>query len=87
MRSTQEMRRLATVLLAGSVETRFYSGDLRRAARMHSRRLYPLVTLLLERGWLADEWDEPAPETPQPQRYYMLTDLGRQELAKAHPAA
>jgi len=80
MRSTREMRRLAAVLLAGAAEARFYGADLRRAARVHSRRLYPLLTLLLQRGWITDGWDEPSPA--EAQRYYVLTDVGRRELAK-----
>jgi DNA-binding PadR family transcriptional regulator len=74
------MRRLAGVLLAGATEVRFYGEDLRRAAHVHSRRLYPLLTPLLERGWLADRWDESSPA--QAKRYYVLTDVGRRELAK-----
>ncbi|RSM41473.1 hypothetical protein DMA12_24455 [Amycolatopsis balhimycina DSM 5908] len=80
MRSTREMRKLAAVLLAGTAEARFYGDDLRRATHVHRRRLYPLLTLLLERGWLTDGWDGPAPA--EPKRYFVLTDVGRRELAR-----
>lgn len=78
MRSTREMRRLAAVLLAGAAEARFYPEDLRRAAQVHSRRLYPLLNTLEQRGWLTDGWDEP----DKTRRYYMLTDVGRRELGR-----
>ncbi|MGW4061990.1 helix-turn-helix transcriptional regulator [Amycolatopsis sp. NPDC004747] len=78
MRSTREMRRLVAVLLAGEAETRFYPEDLRRDAQVHSRRLYPMLNQLQDRGWLVDGWDEPA----KTHRYYVLTDDGRRELAK-----
>ena len=80
MRSTREMRRLAAVLLAGADEARFSSEDLRDAANLHSSRLNPLLALLLERGWLADGWDQPSPA--EAQRYYVLTDVGRRELTR-----
>ncbi len=74
------MRRLAAVLLAGADEARFSSEDLRGAANLHSSRLNSLLTPLLERGWLADGWDESS--TAEATRYYVLTDVGRRELAK-----
>ncbi|WP_410640934.1 helix-turn-helix transcriptional regulator [Amycolatopsis sp. lyj-346] len=80
MRSTREMRRLAAVLLAGAADARFHGDDLRRAANVQSRRLYPLLTLLLERGWVTDGWDDPS--SAEPQRHYVLTDVGRRELAR-----
>jgi DNA-binding PadR family transcriptional regulator len=80
MRSTREMRRLTAVFLAGDAEARFHSGDLRRAANLDNRRLYPMLDSLLDRGWIADGWDEPTPTEAQP--YYMLTDIGRRELSR-----
>jgi DNA-binding PadR family transcriptional regulator len=78
MRSTREMRRLVAVLLAGAAEARFYPEDLRRAAQVHGRRLYPMLDTLEQRGWLTDGWDEP----DKTHRYYVLTDEGRRELAR-----
>ncbi|GAB3154320.1 hypothetical protein GCM10027258_58000 [Amycolatopsis stemonae] len=78
MRSNREMRRLAAVLLAGAAKARFYPEDLRRDAQVHSRRLYPLLNKLQDRGWLTDGWDEP----DKIHRYYVLTDEGRRELAR-----
>ncbi|WP_290055675.1 helix-turn-helix transcriptional regulator [Amycolatopsis solani] len=80
MRSTREVRRLAAVLLAGDADSRFYGEDLREAAHMHSNRLYPLLTLWLERGWVTDGWDGPSLDGSK--RYYVLTDVGRRELDK-----
>jgi DNA-binding PadR family transcriptional regulator len=76
------MRKLKTVLLAGAVDTRFYSWDLRQAAHLHNARLYELLVLFKQRGWLTDGWDEPEPGDDQPQHWYVLTDLGRRELAR-----
>jgi DNA-binding PadR family transcriptional regulator len=78
MRSIREMRKLAAVLLAGAADARFYPEDLRRAAQVHSRRLYPMLNKMQDRGWLADGWDEP----DKTHRYYVLTDEGRRELAR-----
>jgi DNA-binding PadR family transcriptional regulator len=85
MRTTREMRKLASVLLKGAADSRFYSWDLRQAADVHNARLYPLLTLLLDRGWITDGYDpSPADESndDQPQHWYALTDLGRHELSK-----
>jgi DNA-binding PadR family transcriptional regulator len=72
------MRKLAAVLLAGAAETRFSAEDLRRATRVHSRRLYPMLATLEQRGWLTDGWEDPA----KTQRYYVLTEDGRRELTR-----
>ncbi|HEY3478722.1 MAG TPA: helix-turn-helix transcriptional regulator [Amycolatopsis sp.] len=80
MRSTREMRKLASVLLAGTAESRFKGEDLRRAAQLHSTRLYPLLTRLLQRGWLTEGWDDDS--SVDAHRYYVLTDVGRRELAR-----
>lgn len=79
------MRKLKTALLAKDADTRFYTWDLREAAGLHNARLYPLLVLLKQRGWITDGYDpSPADESDdaQPQHWYALTDLGRHELSK-----
>ncbi len=73
------MRRLTDVLLAGDPEARFYSGDLRREANITNQRLATLLEVLRDRGWITHGWGEPSPGTLP---FYVLTDLGRRELAK-----
>ncbi|WP_077241212.1 helix-turn-helix transcriptional regulator [Amycolatopsis azurea] len=80
MRSTREMHRLTAVFLAGDTKARFHAGDLRRATKVHNRRLYPMLARLLERGWITNGCDEPSSDEPSPQPYYVLTDIGRREL-------
>lgn len=54
-----------------------------RAAGLRSGVLYPILSRLLEEGWLADGWEDPAEarrENRPPRRYYRLTDEGIQQL-------
>jgi PadR family transcriptional regulator len=55
--------------------------DLSRRAGVRSGVLYPLLSRMLEEGWLTDGWEttEEARGRP-PRRYYQLTDYGRREL-------
>ncbi|WP_143267647.1 helix-turn-helix transcriptional regulator [Amycolatopsis alba] len=79
MRRTREMRRLTDVFLAGDVQARFSSGDLRREANITNQRLATLLEVLRDRGWVTHGWGESSPGAPP---YYMLTDVGRRELAE-----
>ncbi|MEV8615706.1 hypothetical protein AB0383_48775 [Amycolatopsis sp. NPDC051373] len=82
MKSRRDMRKLKTALLARAAGTRFYSWDLRKAASLHNARLYELIVLFTQRGWLTDGYDEPKPGDDQPKHWYELTDLGRRELTR-----
>lgn len=82
MKSRRDTRKLKTALLAGAAGTRFYSGDLRQAASLHNARLYPLLVLFEQRGWITNGWDEPEAGEDQPRPWYVLTDLGRRELTR-----
>ncbi|MGW5702510.1 hypothetical protein [Amycolatopsis japonica] len=73
------MRRLTDVFLAGDAEARFYSRDLRREANISNQRLAALLEVLRNRGWITHGWGEPSPGAPP---FYVLTDLGRRELAE-----
>jgi PadR family transcriptional regulator PadR len=61
---------------------RFWGYDLSRRAHVRSGVLYPMLTRMLDDGWLTDGWEEPAEirEKRPPRRYYELTDRGRRGL-------
>lgn len=44
--------------------------------------LYPMLTRMLDEGWVQDGWEDPATirDKRPPRRYYELTDKGRKEL-------
>jgi DNA-binding PadR family transcriptional regulator len=52
---------------------------LARVATVRSGVVYPLLTRLLDAGWLADGWEQGVEGRP-PRRYYELTEDGRGEL-------
>lgn len=52
-----------------------------KAAKVRTGRLYRLLHLWLEQGWLADSW-ESQPVGRPPRRLYELTELGREELQR-----
>lgn len=54
---------------------------LSKRAGVRSGVLYPLLSRMLEQGWLSDGWesDDEAIGRP-PRRYYELTDRGLREL-------
>ncbi len=82
---TRDTRRLASTLLTEAEDHRFSASELRQATRMHNARLYPLLEQWLDRGWITDDYDpspHDAPEQPQPLHYYLVTELGRRELAR-----
>lgn len=61
---------------------RHWGYDLSKRAGVRSGVLYPLLTRLLDAGWLTDGWEDPSQLTERrpPRRYYELTDSGRREL-------
>ncbi|WP_222429249.1 PadR family transcriptional regulator [Saccharopolyspora dendranthemae] len=56
--------------------------DTAKRAGVRSGVLYPMLTRMLDEGWLTDGWEDPAEikEKRPPRRYYELTDKGRTEL-------
>jgi len=53
--------------------------DLSKRSGVRSGVLYPMLTRMLEQGWLTDGWEDPATirEKRPPRRYYELTDEGK----------
>lgn len=81
MRRTKALVKVGTVFLE-SPDARHYGYELRRAARVRSGVLYPLLRRLLEAGWLSDDWEDPKAivENRPPRRFYVLTSEGRDLL-------
>jgi PadR family transcriptional regulator PadR len=83
VRRTEALRKVATALLADP-DTQHYGYTVSRAAGVRSGVLYPMLTRLLNEGWLTDGWEDPAitrQEKRPPRRYYTVTTAGRAALA------
>lgn len=83
VRVTRNLVKVATVLLA-TPDDRHWGYQTSRRAGVRSGALYPMLTRLLEYGWLTDGWEDPRTLTERrpPRRYYELTDIGRVELTR-----
>jgi PadR family transcriptional regulator, regulatory protein PadR len=81
MRLTHALVQVALALMAdpGGLH---WGYDLSRRSGVRSGVLYPMLTRMLDAGWLSDGWEDSASITDQrpPRRYYELTDLGKREL-------
>jgi PadR family transcriptional regulator PadR len=77
VRVTTGVARLLAVLVVEPGEWR-YGLDLMRATGQASGSLYPILTRLLEAGWLESEWEQvdPVAEGRPARRYYRLTPDG-----------
>ena len=87
VRVTTGVARLLAALVVEPGEWR-YGLDLMRATGQASGSLYPILTRLLDAGWLESEWEQvdPVVEGRPARRYYRLTPDGlvmaRVELAE-----
>jgi PadR family transcriptional regulator, regulatory protein PadR len=81
VRRTKPLVKVATELMADP-DAKFYGYPLSRATGIRSGVIYPLLTRLLDAGWLTDGWEEPGAinEKRPPRRYYTLTPAGRDAL-------
>jgi PadR family transcriptional regulator PadR len=61
---------------------RHWGYDLSRRSGIRSGVMYPLLSRLLEQGWLTDGWEDPKTikQKRPPRRYYELTEDGQREL-------
>lgn len=61
---------------------RHWGYQLSKASGIRSGVLYPILTRMLNVGWLTDGWEEPQETEGKrpPRRYYELTDDGRVQL-------
>lgn len=86
MRRTEALRKVAAALMA-SPGGEHYGYPLAKAADVRSGVLYPILTRLLDEGWLADGWEDAAAARAQkrpPRRYYTITPAGRVAMTDLH---
>jgi PadR family transcriptional regulator, regulatory protein PadR len=81
MRTTHALVQVAIALLDDPTG-RHWGYQLSKRSGVRSGVLYPMLTRMLDEGWLTDGWEDPTtiPEKRPPRRYYELTDHGRLEL-------
>jgi len=80
MRKTRALIAVALALMEDPTG-RHWGYDLSRRAQVASGSLYPLLTRLLEEGWVKDGWDDHRTVSGRPpRRYYTLTEKGLREL-------
>ena len=81
MRKTHALVQVAMALLDDPTG-RHWGYELSRQAGVRSGVLYPMLTRMLDEGWVEDGWEDPTTirEKRPPWRYYELTDEGRLAL-------
>ncbi|MGH3784091.1 MAG: PadR family transcriptional regulator [Pseudonocardiaceae bacterium] len=78
MRKTHALVQVAIALLEDPTG-RHWGYELSRQTGVRSGVLYPMLTRMLNEGWVEDGWEDPTTirEKRPPRRYYELTDKGR----------
>jgi PadR family transcriptional regulator PadR len=81
MRRTHALIQVAIAMLDGPDE-RHWGYQLSKASGVRSGVLYPILTRMLDEGWLTARWEDPATieDKRPPRRYYELTNEGRLAL-------
>ncbi len=81
MRKTHALVEVAMALLEDPTD-RYWGYELSKRSGVRSGVLYPMLTRMLDAGWLTDGWEDRAAiqEKRPPRRYYELTEEGRREL-------
>ena len=80
MRRTYSLIQVAMALL-DEPNDRHWGYELSKRSGVRSGVLYPMLTRMLDEGWLTDGWEDPAQiEGRPPRRYYELTNDGRRAL-------
>ncbi|WP_063016340.1 PadR family transcriptional regulator [Nocardia nova] len=88
MRKTRSLIQVAAVLLS-EPDARHWGYDLIKRSGERSAVVYPMLTKMLDEGWVVDGWEDPATITEKrpPRRYYELTESGKRELGATLRAA
>jgi PadR family transcriptional regulator PadR len=88
MRKTHALVQVAIALMEDPTG-RHWGYNLSKCSGVRSGVLYPILTRMLQEGWLTDGWEDPATidKKRPPRRYYQLTNLGRSELGGIIQAA
>jgi PadR family transcriptional regulator PadR len=78
MRKTRALVHVAMALLADPT-SRHWGYELSKQTGVRSGVLYPMLTRMLDEGWVEDGWEDPNTIRAKrpPRRYYQLTDKGR----------
>lgn len=81
MRKTHALVQVAMALLDDPT-SQHWGYELSKQAGVRSGVLYPMLTRMLNEGWVEDGWEDPTTirEKRPPRRYYELTDEGRLAL-------
>ncbi len=81
MRKTHALVQVAIALL-GDPTGKHWGYELSKQAGVRSGVMYPMLTRMLDEGWLTDGWEDEATTGGKrpPRRYYELTDEGLLEL-------
>jgi PadR family transcriptional regulator PadR len=81
MRKTHALVQVAMALLDDPTG-QHWGYELSKRTGVRSGVLYPMLTRMLDEGWVDDGWEEPTTirEKRPPRRYYVLTDKGRVAL-------
>jgi PadR family transcriptional regulator PadR len=87
-RRTRALEQVAIAIM-DSPNDRQWGYDLWKKSGVRSGVLYPMLTRMLNDGWLTDGWEDPSQirERRPPRRYYELTELGRRELGAVKAGA
>lgn len=77
MRRTHSLIAVALALL-DDPSSRHWGYSLSKASGVRSGVMYPILTRMLEEGWLSDGWEDQAETGGKrpPRRYYQVTDKG-----------
>jgi PadR family transcriptional regulator, regulatory protein PadR len=81
MRITHALVHVAMALLEDPAG-RHWGYELSKRSGVRSGVLYPMLTRMLDEGWLTDGWEDPTTiqQKRPPRRYYELTEKGLLEL-------
>jgi PadR family transcriptional regulator PadR len=86
--STPKIRLTAVIMDVLDVITSSSSDDLAWGLRIceatgyGTGTIYPALDRLMKAGWIADHWEDPAPEDRPRRRYYEMTSAGREQYAE-----
>lgn len=86
VQKTEAFRAVAAALMSNPTG-RHWGYQLSKQANVRGGVLYPMLTRMLDEGWLTDGWEDPTTIVKKrpPRRYYELTDEGRAALVDADP--
>jgi len=83
MRKTYALVQVALALMADP-DARHWGYELSKQSGVRSGVMYPILSRLLEEGWLVDGWEEQSEagrgRQRPPRRYYELTSVGKAAL-------